>query len=188
MAVLLDREALETALVQVAGAGAVAVGVPPLGVGHGQPLHERRQSPVALGARAPGASGWASGSSASSPHRLAAPAPGPAPAGTRRSRRRRRTGAGGRCGGSSRGTPGRRGRCGACGAWPEGYGRARRHAMASDPVSLPLTDVTKSVAVGPRDKEESFQRLTSGRRGRLLGVSGRADFQERVRRRSPSCS
>lgn len=35
-----DGEALEAALVQVATAGGVAVGVPALGVGHGEPAHE----------------------------------------------------------------------------------------------------------------------------------------------------
>ena len=38
--VLLDGEAFETALVEVAASAGVAVGVPALGVGHGEPLHE----------------------------------------------------------------------------------------------------------------------------------------------------
>jgi hypothetical protein len=46
MAVFLYGEALESALVEVAAALAVAMGVPALGVGHGEPLHESRELAV----------------------------------------------------------------------------------------------------------------------------------------------
>jgi hypothetical protein len=49
MLVRLDRERLEPSLIQVTGASRAVVGVPPLGVGHGEPAQELRE--VALLAR-----------------------------------------------------------------------------------------------------------------------------------------
>jgi hypothetical protein len=49
MPVILDRERLETTLVDVAGARGMALGVPPLRMGQGQPAHESGKLPVGLG-------------------------------------------------------------------------------------------------------------------------------------------
>jgi hypothetical protein len=49
MVVRLHWERLESALIEVAGAGRVVVSVPSLGVRHGEPAHELRE--VAIGAR-----------------------------------------------------------------------------------------------------------------------------------------
>jgi hypothetical protein len=45
----LHGERLETTLVQMTGAGGLVMGVPPLGMGQGQPLHELGQVPIAAG-------------------------------------------------------------------------------------------------------------------------------------------
>src|SRR5271166_4895526 len=46
MAVILNRKGFEPTLIQVASTGRMAMGMPPLRVGHGEPAHELRQVPV----------------------------------------------------------------------------------------------------------------------------------------------
>ena len=49
VAVVLDKERLEPSLVEATRPGGMTVGMPSLGVGHGQPAHEPRQVAVAPG-------------------------------------------------------------------------------------------------------------------------------------------
>lgn len=49
MAVVLDRERIEPALVEVARPGGMAMGMPALGMGHRQPSHESGQVAIASG-------------------------------------------------------------------------------------------------------------------------------------------